>query len=368
MKLLGAEKSSRERVLRGSRPRLQYRRNSMNYKRIVISEFGEPDVLKLREEEGPPEPQTGEVLVKVLATSAAFTDTMIRKGVYPDLKQKPPFTPGYDMLGIIDKMGEGVTGFKEGEKVAALTVTGAYSQFMCVSAGRLVRVPDGVDNCEAVSLILTYVTAYQMMFRFARIARGDIVLIHGAGGAVGSALVQLGKQAGVKMYATASESKHDLIKRLGAVPIDYKTEDFNGKIQMLTPDGVDAVFDGIGEAGFKKSFKALRPGGRLVAYGFYDFVIGEGRKLQLIGAFIKLKLWNILPNSKRTYFYSICDVYKKHPDFFREDLKNLFRMLKKREIRPVIGKRMRLSEASEAHRLVERAAVEGKIVLSINTE
>ncbi len=188
----------------------------MSYKRVVITEFGGPEVLGVVEEKALPEPQPEQVRVRVLATSAAFTDTMIRKGIYPDAKEKPPFSPGYDMVGVVDKLGAGVAKLKVGQSVADLTVVGAYSEYICLLESRLVHVPDGLDAAEAVSLILSYVTAYQMLHRSAEVQRGQRILVHGAGGAVGTALLQLGKLLDLEMYGTASKPKHELVASLGA--------------------------------------------------------------------------------------------------------------------------------------------------------
>ena len=169
----------------------------MGYKRVVITKFGGPEVLKMVDETILPEPKSGEVRVKVLVTSAAFTDVWIRMGTYPDVKEKPPFSPGYDMVGVVDKLGEGVTRFKVGQRVADLTVIGAYSEYICLPESRLTLVPEGLDPAEAVSLVLSYVTAYQMLHRLARVKQGQRILIHGAGGAVGTAMLQLGKSIGL---------------------------------------------------------------------------------------------------------------------------------------------------------------------------
>jgi len=253
----------------------------MGYKRIIITEFGGPEVLKMIDETIMPKPKTGEVRVKVLVTGAAFTDVMIRKGKYPDVKEKPPFSPGYDMVGVVDELGEGVTRFKVGQQVADLTVIGAYSEYLCLPDSRLTPVPEGIDPAETVSLVLSYVTAYQMLHRVAKVKRGQRILIHGAGGAVGTAMMQLGKLLDLEMYGTASKSKHELVKRLSATPIDYKGEDFVERIHSLTGDGVDSVFDPIGGDNFKRSFNALRRGGKLVAYGFYNAVMGKGGSIPL---------------------------------------------------------------------------------------
>ena len=335
----------------------------MSYQRVVITRFGGPEVLKMIEETELPEPKPGEVRVKVLATSAAFTDVLIRKGTYPDVKEKPPFSPGYDMVGVVDKLGAGATRFQVGQRVADLTVIGAYSEYLCLPESRLTPVPEGLDPAEAVSLVLSYVTAYQMLHRVAKVKRGQRILIHGAGGAVGTAILQLGKLLDLEMYGTASQSKLELVKRLGATPIDYKGEDFVEVIRRLTGDGVDAAFDPIGGDNFKRSFSALRRGGKLVAYGFYNSSLGKGGSVPL--DFMKIQLWNLWPNGRSAAFYSIGGLRHKQPAWFSEDLTTLFNLLAQDKIKPVIAARMPLAEASRAHELVEEAEVQGKIVLTV---
>ena len=335
----------------------------MSYKRVVITKFGGTEVLKVAEEAVLPEPKPGEVRVKVLITSAAFTDVMIRKGKYPDVKEKPPFSPGYDMVGIVDKLGKGVTRFEAGQRVADLTIIGAYSEYICLPERRLTPVPDGLDSAEAVSLILSYVTAYQMLHRVAKVKRGQHILVHGAGGAVGTAMLQLGNLLDLEMYGTASKSKHELVASLGATPIDYKGEDFVERIHSLTGDGVDAAFDPIGGDNFKRSFSVLRRGGILVAYGFYNAVMGKGGSIPL--GFLRLKLWDILPNDHSTTFYSIGALRQKQPDWFSEDLTKLFDLLVQGKIKPIIAARMPLTEVRRAHELIEEAGVQGKIVLIV---
>lgn len=333
----------------------------MTYKRIEIARFGGPEVLRVVEEEDVPEPAMGEVRVKVIATGAALTDIMIREGKYPEVKQKPPFTIGYDMVGVVDKAGEGVEQFKNGQMVADLMVIGACSEYVVVPAERLTPVPDGLDAGEAVSLILSYVTAYQMLNRIAKVESGHRMLVHGAGGAVGTAMIQLGALNGLEMYGTASHAKHELVSSLGAVPIDYKKEDFVDRIKTLTKEGVDAVFDPIGGDNLKRSFNALRRDGKLVSYGFYNSVLGKGGSIPL--DFIRLKLWDLLPNHRSTSFYSIGATRKKHPDWFSADLEKLFALLKDSKVRPIIDRRMPMVEAAKAYELIANGHVNGKIVL-----
>ena len=333
---------------------------------MVLREFGGPEVLKIVEKDLLPEPKKGEVRVKELATSASFTDVMIRMEKYPDVKEKPPFILGYDMVGIVDKLGEEVTRLKVGQRVADLTVVGAYSEYICLPEERLTAVPEMLDSAEAVSLILSYLTAYQMLHRVAKVRQGQRILVHGAGGAVGSALLQLGKLIGLEMYGTASKSKQDLVASLGATPIDYRNEDFVEKVHNVTEEGVDVVFDPIGGENFKRSFSVLRKGGLLVAYGFYNAVLGKDGNIPI--DFLKLKLWNFMPNGRSTTFYSIGELRKEHPDWFSEDLTQLFSMLQKGEIKPVIAKRLPLTEVRQAHELVEKAEVQGKVVLIVSED
>jgi NADPH:quinone reductase-like Zn-dependent oxidoreductase len=336
----------------------------MVYRRVVITEFGGPEVLDLVEEPTLPEPGPGEVRVKVQATSACFTDTMVRKGIYYGVKQKPPFPPGYDMVGVVDKLGEGVTKLEVGQPVADLTVWGGYADYVCRSESTLVPVPAGLDPGEAVSLVLSYVTAYQMLHRSAEVQRGQSILVHAAGGAVGTALIELGGLVGLEMYGTASKSKHELVSNLGATPIDYKSEDFEARIQTLTEQGVDAAFDAIGGDNFKRSLKALKPGGTLVAYGFYNTAMGKGGSVPL--EYLRLLARNYLPNGRSTVFYSIGAMRKKQSEWFREDLTDLFDLLARGKIKPVIAERMGLEDAVRAHQLIEQAAVQGRIVLMVN--
>ena len=332
----------------------------MSYQRIVLSEYGGPEVMRWVTEPALPEPAVGEVRVRVLATSASYTDTLVRRGIYPGLKPRFPFSPGYDMVGLVDKCGPCVTALAPGQMVADLTVTGACSQFLCWPADRLVPVPAGLDPAEAVSLVLTYVTAFQMLNRVARVQPGQAILVHGAGGAVGTALLQMARLTNLNVAGTASEVKLDLVTALGATPIDYRRQDFVQAVHDCA-GSVDAIFDAYGGANFRRSFRCLRRGGRLVAFGF--FADGDEGSGNVPLDFLWLWLTNLLPNGRSASFYSIAPWRRKHPDWFRQDLGALFSLLAAGEVAPVIAHRMPLAEAAEAHRLVETSSVQGKIVL-----
>jgi len=189
----------------------------MSYKYISIKKFGSPEVLEMQTAKQLPEPKDNEVRIKVLRTSAAFTDTLIRRGIYPDVRKKPPITLGYDLIGRIDKVGKNVSAIKVRQKVVALTTIGAYAQYICLPASEVVLVPENLDLNDALSMVLTFTTAYQMITRCAKLKNGQKVLVHGAGGAVGSALLQIGQLMNLKMYGTASKSKHNFIEQLGGI-------------------------------------------------------------------------------------------------------------------------------------------------------
>jgi NADPH2:quinone reductase len=190
---------------------------------IIVTHYGGPEALQVREEECP-EPQGGEVRVRVLAAGVSLPDLLMREGVHPETPRLP-FTPGWDLVGVVDRLGDGIAGLEPGQRVAALPISGAYAEFVCLPQRELVPVPSGLDAAEAVSLVLNYVTAYQMLHRSAKVRPGQRVLIHGAAGGVGSALLQLGRLAGLEMYGTCSSRGAAAVSDLGAIPIGYQQLD-----------------------------------------------------------------------------------------------------------------------------------------------
>ena len=211
---------------------------------------------------------------------------LMREGVHPETPRRP-FTPGWDLVGVVDKLGDGTFGFDLGQMVAALPVTGGYAEFICLPQAELIAVPSELDPSEAICLVMNYVTAYQMMYRSVQVISGQRALIHAATGGIGTALLQLGKLAELEMYGTASSHKLDLVSRLDATPIDYQQLDFVEQILRLTDDGVDIVFDGIGGTHLWRSYKALRTGGRVVAYGLtstlHGGILSNGRRSRFRG-------------------------------------------------------------------------------------
>lgn len=343
----------------------------MRNMRIIATRYGGPEVLRIAEEECP-EPKAGEVRVRVLAAGVALPDIMAREGVHPETPAVP-FTPGWDLVGAVDRIGAGVTGIEPGQTVAAMPISGAYAEFVCLPQQELVAVPSGLDAAEAVSLVLNYITAYQMLHRSARIEPGQRVLIHGAAGGVGTALLQLGRLAGLEMYGTCSSRGAPVVSDLGGIPIEYRDQDFVEEVHRLAREGVDAVFDGVGGTHIWRSRKALRPGGTVVAYGLTSsldrgrLASGRpGRRNRLHGipifALYIAGGW-LLPGRKRVVPYSIQWLKRLRPAQFRQDLVALLDLLQKKSIKPLVAHRFPLAEARTAHELLGKGGVAGKLVL-----
>jgi len=340
----------------------------VTYKRVELVNFGGPENLELKEEPHLPEPVHGEIRVKVLTAGTGFTDTIIRKGEYVDVKNKPPFTIGYDWFGVIDKLGDDVKDLSVGQYVADMPVIGSYTQYLCVDATRVISAPTGLNPEEAVAMVLSYTTAFQMLTRIREIPPGSTCLVHAAAGAVGTALLELGRLRGLKMFGTASLAKHDAVRSLGGIPIDYRNTDFVDEITKATNgEGVDVVFDTIGGNHWSRSRKVVKKGGLLICFGVLQYTTGEASTTSVLIAFFKLKfLWKWFPFGKEAVFYNISHRRDSHPEEFKSDVQYLFNLLKQKKIKPCIADVAPLESAAEVHRRIDSAQVTGKIVLLCN--
>ena len=346
----------------------------MTHQRVVVSQYGGADQLQLVEEELP-EPKPGEVRVKVLAAGVAMPDVMAREGIHPETP-RVPYTPGWDLVGLVDGLGRGVLGLQLGQRVAAMPIHGAYAGFVCLRQEELVPIPSDLDPAESVSLVLNYITAYQMLHHAAKAKSGQSVLIHGASGGVGTALLQLGRLLGLSLYGTCSSRGAAAVTELGGTPIDYHREDLADEVLRLSHGGVDAIFDPFGGEHMWQSRKMLRSGGVVVAYGNTTSLRTEGlgskrrgkrnpfHGIPVFGMYIAGGL--LLPGRRRIVPYSIQWLKRIRPSLFRRDLTTLFELLRKRQIRPLVARRMPLSEARQAHELLRKGGVIGKIVLLPN--
>jgi NADPH:quinone reductase-like Zn-dependent oxidoreductase len=326
---------------------------------VQLAQYGGPERLRIVDLPRP-SAGAGEVRVRVLASSINYTDTLIRRRLYPQTAAyKVPFVMGYDVVGEIDEIGMHVTGFAIGDRVADMTVTGSNATYRTLKAKDLTRVPTNVDPAEAATLILSWTTAYQMLHRSARRVLGQRILMHGAGGAVGQALLSLTRLAGIETWGGAHAKHAAVIRELGAHPIDYDREDFT----RVLPGGFDVVFDGIGEDAYRRSFAALKPGGLLVAIGYSAGAEAKQGLLQTLGNIGRLYLWGLMPWGKRTRFYSINAMRAQHPGWFKQDLACLFDLLKDGRISPNVAERISFEQVPDAHQRLEAGGLQGKIVL-----
>jgi len=318
--------------------------------------FGGPEVLALREVPVPA-PRRGEVRVRVEASGVAYGDVMRRNGV---LAPKLPFTPGYDVAGVVDQLGKGVSGRWAAARVVAMMPSvgvGGYARHVVLPAKQLVRVPERVELDVAVALGLSYLTAYQLL-RMAMLRAGDEILVHGAAGGVGTALLQLARHRGVLAHGTASAGKHELVRELGGDPIDYEHEDFVEVMKTRTRGrGVVAVFDGIGGDHLKRSFTVLSPGGTLVWYG-----VTGAPSWRAMADTLRHLLPLAMRRSRKVVPYAITVSPGARPTQCRADWGTLLDM-HANGLEPVIGARLPLADASEAHRRLEAREVSGKIIL-----
>lgn len=327
------------------------------YRVLLLQKFGGPDGFSVVERPMPT-PGVGQVLVKVLAASVQYTDVILRKGRYPDLKEKPPLVLGYDLVGEVVEVGPSVHAVAVGQRVADLTMTGSYAQYRTLEADRVTVVDAALDAGEATTLVLSWMIAYQLLHRDARVRKGQKLLVIGAGGAVGQALVVLGKLAGCEVWG-ASRARHaELIGTLGATHVDSDQADF----AKVLPEGFDVVFDGIGEEGFSRAWRAVGKKGRLSAYGF-SAGVKSNAPLALIGFWLaKLWWWNTFSGA-RARFVSITALRDKHPEWFVADLGALLGMLARGEIKPRVAERIGIDAVADAHVRLERGGLDGKIVL-----
>ena len=347
-------------------------------KRVVVDHFGGPDVLRVVEDDVP-RPGAGEVRVRVLAAGVSFTDAQLRAGTYIAGAPKPPFTPGYELVGVVEELGPGCSRLRVGDRIGALTVFGADAERVCVPESGAVDVPEDLDPGEVLSLLFPYMTAYQVLHRTAKARRGETVLVHGAAGRVGVAALELGAAAGLRLYGTASARDREKVEALGAVAIDYRNEDFLARVREEV-GGVDVVVDSLGGPISLRSFRALRPGGRLVVFGRYS-TLKDGRKdwpavIEWYAAIAAVWLWDKLSPRRQVLAYHVQKWRDKalrrdgaaggepmDAEPFREDFATLVELLRQGRIHPTVAERLPLSDARRAHELLESAASKGKLVL-----
>jgi len=330
---------------------------------VVLPGLVEPDGFQLRQRVLPA-PVPGEVVVAVEATGISFAEHAMRIGRYPG-QPKFPFVPGYDLVGTVTATGAGVDEALVGRRVAAMTKTGGWATHVLLRAVDVVSVPDGLDPGEVETLVVSGLTAYQMLHHRAKVQAGQTILVHGANGGVGTTLVQLALHAGARVIGTSSPRHHAALRELGVLPVDYHDPDLAARVRELAPGGVDAVFDHIGGKSIARSWSLLAKGGTLVSYAMLK---DSGPMIPAFLALLAQLAWlNALPNGRRAGFFDVWGGKLLRPERFRsrlrDDMAAVFSLLAAGVLRPQIAARLPLSRIREAVELAESGTIVGKVVL-----
>ena len=313
---------------------------------ITIEQPGGPEVLRWTEVPEPA-PAAGEVLIEVAAAGVNRADAHQRKGQYPPPPGAPPY-PGMEVSGRIAALGEGVRTWRVGQEVCALIAGGGYAERVAVPMAQLLPVPKGVTLQDAAGLPEVAATVFSNVVELARLRAGETLLVHGGGSGIGTFAVQLGKALGATVIATARRAKHEGLKKLGADRvIDYIEEDFSDSVQA------DVILDIMGAAYLGKNVKALNDGGRLIVIGLQG-----GRKAELDLGALLAKRGTVAATALRSRTPA------QKASILRGVREELWPLLDEALIRPVIHARIPMTEAAEAHRLLESSEHFGKIILT----
>ena len=333
---------------------------------IILPGLVEPTGLQIKQRTLPA-PAKGEALIRMEATGVSFAEQQMRRGKYP-AQPAFPFVPGYDLVGIVCAVGVGVSESIIGTRVAVVTKVGGWATHVVLPASTLIPVPEALDPALVETVLVNGITAWQMLHRKAHVKTGQTILVHGANGGVGTILCQIALHAGIRVIGTASPRHHEALRALGVEPIDYNDPALAKLVLERAPGGVDAVFDHLGLSSARESFKALAPGGSLIAYGNAAAMNAAESPFTIFLKFIcQIMVWDLLPNSRSATFYNFWGGSRIAPKAFRsrmhEDLTALMGLLVKGAINPPVAAQLPLIEASAAMILAESRTVQGKVVL-----
>jgi len=332
---------------------------------VVLPGLVEPTGLQVRTRELAP-PARGEALVAVDASGVSFAEQSMRRGRYPG-QPRFPFVPGYDVVGTVIEVGDRVDPALVGQRVAAVTKTGGWASHLLLPAHDLLPVPKDLDVAEVETLVVNGITAWQMLHRTAKVQPGQVILVHGANGGVGSTLAQIARHQGIRVLGAAHPRHHAALRALDVEPVDYADPAaMDAQVRSMAPGGVDAVFDNLGGPTLSRSWGLLAPGGSLVSYAIVSVTTGN-----LVWAFVRhlarLTKWNIAPNGKKAVFYNIWSGHRTRPRSFRADqradLTAVLGLLAKGVLAPQVAARVPLADAAEALQMAESRIKIGKVVL-----
>ena len=338
---------------------------------VVITKHGGPDVLKVEEKPDPPV-RAGEIRIAVRAAGINFADTMARSGIYPDAPPVPCII-GYEVAGEVESTGAGVEDFKAGDRVLAGTRFGGYAELVTVPVAQAQSLPKGVSFEQGAAFPVNYGTAYAGIIVMGGLRSGDRVLIHAAAGGVGIAATQVAKNVGAEIFGTASAPKHDAIREQGVEhAIDYRTQDFEAEVKRITNgEGVDVIMDAVGPKSFRKDYRLLRPGGRMIMFGLSEVQTGEKRDIPALARSLArmplatIPWWKslaILNENKGIFGLNMLHWWDTEGGLDRV-LDPLQPQLENGELIPVVAEAFPFDRAADAHRFIAERRNIGKVVL-----
>ena len=339
-------------------------------KSVILTKYGAPEVLKVKEFEDI-EPSNNQVRIKVHYAGINFAEIMARMKLYPG-GPKPGAVLGGEVSGTIDKIGNDVQGLSVGEKVMGLSLNGSYSSQVCIDADAIIPLPDNFNLDEAAAFPVTYITAYMMMFDLGNLQENDTFLIHGAGGGVGTAAIQLAKTKNIKIIGTSSSWKHDRLIKMGVDKcIDYNTDDTEKEIMNFTNGkGVDLIIDPVGTKNWKLSYRVLAKMGKLIIYGDQNLVKGDKLKpivaMKEMYSMPKYKPMDLMTNNKAVMGYHL-GRFKGHEWKVQRSIVNLIKLVNDNDLHPVIDSKFSFEDASKAHRHIQSRKNFGKVLLDFTS-
>ena len=336
-------------------------------KEVIITKFGPPEVLQIRERPTP-SPKSNEVLVRNHFTGVNFSEIMARMRLYPGVP-KPPTTLGAEACGIVESIGEDVTQFKPGDRVMLFCRFNSYATHIITDEKLVMTLPEEFSMEEGAAFPVVYITAYMMMFDLGNFRSEETILVHGAGGGVGTAAIQLAQAANGNIIGTASTWKHKKLKEMGVSScIDYNTENVMEKVMGYTDNrGVDLIIDPVGSENWKTSYKCLAPLGKLIVYGDQNFVKGKSfslyTTLKEVLSMPKYKPMDLMSKNKSIMGYHLGRL-EGAEDKIQRAVTELYKLVQKGKLSPIIDKIFPYSESHKAHIYIQDRKNFGKVLLN----
>ncbi|XP_023691549.2 synaptic vesicle membrane protein VAT-1 homolog [Paramormyrops kingsleyae] len=339
--------------------------DAFTYRSLVLCGYGGYDKVKLQVMQGMPVPKKGEVMIRVKACGLNFADLVARQGLYERLPP-PPITLGMECAGVVEAVGEGVTGRKVGDKVFAVNAYGLWQEVVLTGAQFTFTMPEGISFEEAAAFPVNYMTAYLLLFKFANLQPHQSVLVHMAAGGVGTAVTQLCKLVeGVTLFGTASASKHEAIRQGGVThPIEYQS--YVDDIRKISPKGLDIVLDPLGGSDVQQGFDLLKPMGRLVTYGFANALTGPKKNRMALAKMwyneFSIKAMALMQSNKVVCGFHLGYLYKER-EVFEEVVGKLLELYKQGKIKPRVDSVHHFEQVGDAMRRMQERLNIGKVIL-----